>query len=38
MQAAIDFAVSQGGSGIIDELPSWNAFFVKYVTSAEVVS
>lgn len=38
MQVAIDFATSQGGSGIIDELPSWYAFFVKYVTSAEAVS
>ncbi|EKM56467.1 uncharacterized protein PHACADRAFT_207699 [Phanerochaete carnosa HHB-10118-sp] len=35
MQVAIDFAVAQGGSGLIDELPSWNAFFLKYVTSAE---
>ncbi|EKM56474.1 uncharacterized protein PHACADRAFT_92497 [Phanerochaete carnosa HHB-10118-sp] len=36
MQVAIDFAVAQGGSGLIDDLPSWNAFFLKYVTSAEV--
>lgn len=38
MQDAIDFAVSQGGSGLIDELPSWYAFFTKYVASAEAVS
>ena len=38
MQVAIDFAVAQGGSGVIDILPSWNAFFTKYVLSAEVVS
>lgn len=38
MQVAIDFAISQGGTGIIDELPSYNAFFNKYVLSAEAVS
>ncbi len=38
MQVAIDFAVAQGGSGIIDELPSWYAFFTKYVVIAEAVS
>ncbi len=37
MQVAIDFAVAQGGSGIIDELPSWYAFFTKYVVTAEAV-
>ncbi|KAJ3491203.1 hypothetical protein NLI96_g878 [Meripilus lineatus] len=35
MQAAIDYAVANGGTGIIDTLPSWNAFFLKYVTSAQ---
>ncbi|KIP11884.1 hypothetical protein PHLGIDRAFT_63045 [Phlebiopsis gigantea 11061_1 CR5-6] len=35
MQVAIDFATSHGGSGLVDELPSWYAFFEKYVTSAE---
>lgn len=37
MQPAIDFAISQGGSGLIDELPSWYAFFTKYVVTAEAV-
>ena len=37
MQVAIDFATSQGGEGFIDELPSWLAFFNKYVIAAEVV-
>ncbi|KAK7689560.1 hypothetical protein QCA50_007352 [Cerrena zonata] len=35
MQEAIDFAIAQGGSGVIDTLPSWNAFFAKYVLSAQ---
>ena len=38
MQVAIDFATGLGGSGIIDELPSWYAFFTKYVTAFEAVS
>ena len=37
MQVAIDFAVAQGGSGVINVLPSWNAFFAKYAVPAEVV-
>lgn len=37
MQPAIDFAILQGGSGLIDELPSWYAFFNKYVVTAEAV-
>ncbi|KAK7689558.1 hypothetical protein QCA50_007350 [Cerrena zonata] len=35
MQEAIDFAIAQGGSGVIDTLPSWDAFFAKYVLSAQ---
>ena len=38
MQVAIDFAVAQGGSGVIDVLPSWYAFFTKYAVPAEGVS
>lgn len=37
MQEAIDFAITHGGTGLIDTLPSWNAFFSKYVLSAQAV-
>ena len=37
MKIAIDYAVANGGAGIIDTLPSWYAFFQKYVTSAQAV-
>ncbi|THV00479.1 hypothetical protein K435DRAFT_854708 [Dendrothele bispora CBS 962.96] len=35
MQPAVDFALSQNGTVIIEELPSWQAFFLKYVLAAE---
>ncbi|KAI0938398.1 hypothetical protein AcW1_001860 [Taiwanofungus camphoratus] len=35
MQAATDFALSQGGTAVVEELPSWYAFFQKYVTLAQ---
>ena len=38
MQVAVDFAVAQGGSGVIDALPSWYAFFTKYSVPADAVS
>jgi len=38
MQVAADFALSQNGTVVIEELPSWQAFFSKYVLSAEAVS
>ena len=37
MQAAADFAVSQGGTAVIEEVPSYLAFFNKYVPNAEAV-
>ena len=37
MQAAADFAVAQGGTAVIEELPSYLAFFNKYVPNAEAV-
>ena len=37
MQAAADFAVAQGGTAVIEELPSYLAFFSKYVPNAEAV-
>jgi hypothetical protein len=33
-----DYALSQNGSVTIETLPSWKAFFDKYVTAAEAVS
>ncbi|KAI0646623.1 FAD-binding domain-containing protein [Trametes meyenii] len=35
MQSAADFVRARGGSVVIEELPSWLAFFSKYVTSAQ---
>ncbi|EPT05701.1 hypothetical protein FOMPIDRAFT_1045016 [Fomitopsis schrenkii] len=35
MQAAADFAVAQGGTVVIEEVPSYLAFFNKYVPNAE---
>ncbi|KAI0824884.1 FAD-binding domain-containing protein [Trametes gibbosa] len=35
MQAAVDFVNARGGSVVIEELPSWFAFFTKYVTLAQ---
>ncbi|THV00478.1 FAD-binding domain-containing protein [Dendrothele bispora CBS 962.96] len=35
MQPAVDFALSQNGTVVIEELPSWQAFFLKYVLAAE---
>ncbi|PCH44707.1 FAD-binding domain-containing protein [Wolfiporia cocos MD-104 SS10] len=36
MQAVADFALDQGGTAVVEELPSYLAFFSKYVTLAEV--
>ncbi|KAI0634750.1 FAD-binding domain-containing protein [Trametes polyzona] len=35
MQPAVDFVQARGGSVIIEELPSWLAFFNKFVTMAQ---
>ncbi|THU84693.1 FAD-binding domain-containing protein [Dendrothele bispora CBS 962.96] len=35
MQPAVDFVLSQNGTVVIEELPSWQAFFLKYVLAAE---
>ncbi|PIL27745.1 hypothetical protein GSI_10898 [Ganoderma sinense ZZ0214-1] len=35
MQPAIDFVTARNGSAVIEELPSWLAFFEKYVPSAQ---
>lgn len=37
MQAAADFAVAQGGTAVVEEVPSYLAFFSKYVPNAEAV-
>lgn len=37
MQPAVDFATARGGSVVVEELPSWLAFFSKYVTMAQAV-
>ncbi|KAI1789988.1 FAD-binding domain-containing protein [Ganoderma leucocontextum] len=36
MQPVIDFVTARNGSATVEELPSWLAFFEKYVPSAEV--
>jgi hypothetical protein len=33
-----DYALSQNGTVTIETMPSWNAFFQKYVVGAEAVS
>ncbi|KAM5541133.1 hypothetical protein V8D89_005062 [Ganoderma adspersum] len=35
MQPAIDFVAARNGTAIVEELPSWFAFFEKYVLIAE---
>jgi len=35
MQVAVDFALANNGTVVIEELPSFYAFFTKYVTSAQ---
>ncbi|KAH9948031.1 FAD-binding domain-containing protein [Amylocystis lapponica] len=35
MQTASNFVLEQGGTAVVEELPSWYAFFQKYVTLAE---
>ncbi len=37
MQPAVDFATAHNGTVTIEELPSYLAFFTKYVTSVEAV-
>ena len=37
MQPAIDFVNARNGSVVIEELPSYLAFFNKYVTAAQAV-
>lgn len=38
MKPVADYARSQNGSVVIEELPSWYAFFQKYVLVEESVS
>ncbi|KAK0474772.1 FAD-binding domain-containing protein [Armillaria novae-zelandiae] len=35
VQTIIDYALVQNGTAIVEELPSWLAFFTKYVLAAE---
>ncbi|EIM92699.1 FAD-binding domain-containing protein [Stereum hirsutum FP-91666 SS1] len=35
MKKAVDFAIAQGGTAVIEELPSWYQFFTKYVGAAQ---
>ena len=36
MKDAVDYTLSQNGTAVIEELPSWLAFFNKYVKSSAV--
>ena len=38
MKSAIDFIDALNGTVVIETLPSWYAFFTKYITGAEAVS
>lgn len=38
LQSVSDYALSQNGTVVIEELPSWYAFFEKYVIAAQSVS
>ncbi|KAK0458567.1 FAD-binding domain-containing protein [Desarmillaria tabescens] len=35
VQPIVDYALAQNGTAVVEELPSWMAFFTKYVLSAE---
>ncbi|KAL6301463.1 FAD-binding domain-containing protein [Sparassis latifolia] len=35
MQPLVDYAIANGGTAVIETLPSWYAFFSKYVTLAQ---
>lgn len=38
MKNAADFAIAQGGTAVVETIPSWyQFFFTKYVTVAEAV-
>lgn len=37
MKPMSDWILSQNGTTILETLPSWNAFFKKYVLAAEAV-
>lgn len=37
MKEAVDFAIAQGGTAVIEELSSWYQFFTKYVGAAQAV-
>ena len=37
MQPAMDFVTARNGTAIVEGLPSWFAFFEKYVLTAEAV-
>jgi hypothetical protein len=37
VQAAAEYALAHNGTVVVEDLPSWQAFFTKYVTSAEAV-
>lgn len=38
VQPIVDYALAQNGTATVEELPSWLAFFTKYVLSAEAAS
>ncbi|KAE9406595.1 FAD-binding domain-containing protein [Gymnopus androsaceus JB14] len=35
VQPLIDYALAQNGTAVVEDLPSWQTFFAKYVESAE---
>ncbi|KAJ3795076.1 hypothetical protein GGU11DRAFT_758651, partial [Lentinula aff. detonsa] len=35
VQPVVDYALAQNGTAVIEDLPSWQTFFAKYVESAE---
>jgi hypothetical protein len=37
MKPVADYVASQNGTVVVEELPSWLAFFQKYVLQAEAV-
>ncbi|KAJ8074384.1 hypothetical protein PM082_015284 [Marasmius tenuissimus] len=37
VQSVTDYALAHGGTSLVEDLPSWQAFFSKYVLSAQAV-
>lgn len=37
VQQVANYALAQNGTVVVETLPSWNAFFTKYVSAAQAV-